>query len=1074
MSGGKYYRCWVVVFVLWFASATPAQRPAGVPTGGVEELAQALLKAKTDEERRALLAAKKELVTARLRTTVFAEGNVFLAEGKYAQAGDAYRIAQHIAEQLSDRQGAASALLNIGTVQYLQGDYDRALESYGQARAVFQELNERAETARALMGIGFVRKEQGKSGEAIESLRQALAHLEALRAANGSGEVPSVLKGEMTDLLNTMGSIYYDLGDYNAATKTFQQSLALREDAGNMLSVANAFYYQGNYPSALEYYRKALVEFEKQKNSGALISTLGSMANAYYSLGSYDLAAEFYLRNLPLLEKLNDKAGVAATQEGLGNVYRFQGDLGRALESYQRSLKSAEESGGKINTATLLGSIGIVLSSQGDTAQALEYYQKSLTQFRATGDKASMARMLVNIGNTYYMQGSYAQTLESFQQALAVREAIGDNVGVAQILLGMGTTYDAQGNYAQALQSHQKALVLFETAGEKEGMASALRRLAASYALQTDYAQALSAAERAVALAAQVNSLDLLWRVHLEAGKYHLAQNRAAQARRSFEESIKTLERSQTQPITGERDFSPADNSVSPYAEMAGILAEQDRAAEAFAFSERAKAHALRSLLERHELKITKSLTPQEREEERNSISELVSIQSQIRRARQRRQSDEPLLAGLNDRLRQAQNQYQALRAKFYAAHPQLKVFRGELPPPGRLEDAASLLPDAKSAFVEYVVTEGKVYLFVLTRAQESAPPPAATAASAQTREPAFTLKAYALNTPRKGLVERVVHFRQMIMRREADIAPLARELYDLLLKPAEEQLTGRTSIIIAPDAVLWTLPFQALQPAENQYLIERSAVSYVPSLTAWREMARARKDAPKRVTAVAAPVLVAFGNPTPHEEILSRARLTSRDEKIEPLPQTASEVQSLKPIYGTAQSKIYVGAEASEERLAAIVGGAGVMHFAAHAVLNDVNPMYSFVMLASGDPNRREDGLLHVWEVMHLRSEADLVVYSASSTVQTQAGNGAVGLMWAWFVAGSPTTVASDWRVVAPATSELMNAFHRNLHRKNPALKTQPDKAESLRQAVLGLLPQSEYRHPFYWAGFRILGDVK
>ncbi len=36
-------------------------------------------------------------------------------------------------------------------------------------------------------------------------------------------------------------------------------------------------------------------------------------------------------------------------------------------------------------------------------------------------------------------------------------------------------------------------------------------------------------------------------------------------------------------------------------------------------------------------------------------------------------------------------------------------------------------------------------------------------------------------------------------------------KLYELLLKPAEAQLRGKTNLIIAADNTLWDLPFQAL-----------------------------------------------------------------------------------------------------------------------------------------------------------------------------------------------------------------------------------------------------------------------
>ena len=121
-----------------------------------------------------------------------------------------------------------------------------------------------------------------------------------------------------------------------------------------------------------------------------------------------------------------------------------------------------------------------------------------------------------------------------------------------------------------------------------------------------------------------------------------------------------------------------------------------------------------------------------------------------------------------------------------------------------------------------------------------------------------------------------------------------------------------------------------------------------------------------------------------------------------------------------------------------------------------------------------KEDGTLEAWEIMNLNIDADVVVLSACETARGRvgAGEGVIGLTWALFVAGSPTTVASQWKVEVQSTTELMVEFHRNLksHIENP--KSKMTKAKALRQAGLKLLRSEQYRHPFYWAGFVIIGS--
>ena len=102
---------------------------------------------------------------------------------------------------------------------------------------------------------------------------------------------------------------------------------------------------------------------------------------------------------------------------------------------------------------------------------------------------------------------------------------------------------------------------------------------------------------------------------------------------------------------------------------------------------------------------------------------------------------------------------------------------------------------------------------------------------------------------------------------------------------------------------------------------------------------------------------------------------LALRNEKLDPLPEAEKEVKALGRLYGNARSKVYIGAEAREDRLKAEAARAEVLHFATHGILNDAAPMYSHLVLAKRDKN--EDGLLEAWELMQMDLRADLVVLS-------------------------------------------------------------------------------------------------
>jgi CHAT domain-containing protein len=355
---------------------------------------------------------------------------------------------------------------------------------------------------------------------------------------------------------------------------------------------------------------------------------------------------------------------------------------------------------------------------------------------------------------------------------------------------------------------------------------------------------------------------------------------------------------------------------------------------------------------------------------------------------------------------------------------------------------------------LEYVVTDDVTYLFGITKAKGK------TLAE---------VKVFALPVKRAELAKQIENFRQQLAGRDLGFRTPARQLYQLLLEPARALLRDKSALVIVPDDMLWELPFQALLDENDRYLIETSSVSYAPSLTVLREMKKHREQ-----RRAAPAVLFALGNPAFRREAFEHTTLTLRDGKVDSLPEAEQEVRALGQLYGAARSKVYVGAEAREDRVKTEAAQAGILHFATHGTLNDGAPMYSHLGLAPGNTN--EDGLLEAWELMQMDLKAELAVLSACETARGRygAGEGMIGLTWALFVAGVPATVVSQWQVESASTRDLMVSFHQNLNSSTRDGKAKAKKSEALRQAALKLLKKPETSHPFYWAGFVLVGDER
>jgi CHAT domain-containing protein len=593
-----------------------------------------------------------------------------------------------------------------------------------------------------------------------------------------------------------------------------------------------------------------------------------------------------------------------------------------------------------------------------------------------------------------------------------------------------------------------------EAMGDKDGIASALHTIGVVHRKQGRYSEALDFAERATTIARQIGAFDVLWETRLNAGSAYRALNQSDRARLSFDEAIAVIEAMRAQVAGGEREQQGFfENKLSPYHAMVDLLVARNSPTEALTFAERAKARALLDMLYSGRVNIVKAMTGQEQERERTLRAELISLNMQVARANQQDKPDQAGVGELKSLREKARLNYEAFQTSLYAAHPELKVQRGEAQVI-KAEEIAELAPDAGSALLEYVVMDNVTYLFTVTKDVGTAK---------------AEVRAYTLPIKRDDLSKQTETFRRQLAARDLGFRGSAANLYALLIKPAEAQLRGKTSIVIAPDGKLWDLPFQALLSGPQRFLIEDAAISYTPSLTALREMMKRRKNQDANP---APATLLALGNPKLGQETLDGAALALRGEKLDPLPEAEQEVKALRRLYGVSQSKVYVGAEAREDRVKNEAGKAAILHFATHGILNDASPMYSHLALAHGDTN--EDGLLEAWELMQLDLKADLVALSACETARGRfgAGEGMIGLTWAMFVAGVPTTIVSQWKVRSDSTADLMIAFHRRLRAQLARPAGQRDVASALRLAALEIKRNPKYRHPFHWAPFVVVGD--
>ena len=179
------------------------------------------------------------------------------------------------------------------------------------------------------------------------------------------------------------------------------------------------------------------------------------------------------------------------------------------------------------------------------------------------------------------------------------------------------------------------------------------------------------------------------------------------------------------------------------------------------------------------------------------------------------------------------------------------------------------------------------------------------------------------------------------------------------------------------------------------------------------------------------------------------------------PLPDAAREVAEIGANYPRGAATVLTGTAATAAAFRAQAPAAGIIHLAAHAGLNDGDPLASYVRLG--------DGTVTALDLMSLHLRADLVVLSACETAlgSTGPGEGMMGMGWALSAAGASSSMLSLWNMDSAASRQFMTAFYRDY-----AVNGVTRQRRAVRRVGLEMLHSTAYSHPFYWAAFTLLGD--
>ncbi|MBE7516009.1 MAG: CHAT domain-containing protein [Chloracidobacterium sp.] len=262
------------------------------------------------------------------------------------------------------------------------------------------------------------------------------------------------------------------------------------------------------------------------------------------------------------------------------------------------------------------------------------------------------------------------------------------------------------------------------------------------------------------------------------------------------------------------------------------------------------------------------------------------------------------------------------------------------------------------------------------------------------------------------------------------------KEIYDFLIEPLS---LSSSHIVFVPDKSLWKIPFHALSPDGESYLIEKKMVSYSPSVSLLLESMK--KKAPFRKSAQV------FANNTFENRTL---RFVNQEAA------TVGKLLDVPPRIGATSQQFFNLSHAAD-----------ILHFSMHAQADREEPIDSFLGFK---PSGNHNGRITVNDLLKIHLKPQSLAFIAScDTSNVLNGEGVVSIGWALLGSGSTTVISTQWEANDRSTGLFVQNFYKEYKKGIPA-------ARALQNAAISMIrdKSSETYEPYYWASFTLLGDFR
>lgn len=275
---------------------------------------------------------------------------------------------QAVIAQSSLDTNRVKTLIELSTGLYEMDEYEKAIPYAMQAKSLSQKLNYQSGIAASLRRIGAIYTEQGNYPMALESLLGSLHIYQSLSDQQGIFMVN-----------NNLGTVYYFQQDYSKALNYYFTAYDYKSDGLTCSNIGMTYAGEMNFISSLSYFRKALSNFQLEKDSINIGTALINIGSVYDCLDQNDSALTYYSNALIMKQRSHDSKGQCDALGSIGDVYFKKKNYSDALKYELECLSLASQIGYLNGVKLTEEKLSQIYTALGDPAKSFEHYKNYVT-----------------------------------------------------------------------------------------------------------------------------------------------------------------------------------------------------------------------------------------------------------------------------------------------------------------------------------------------------------------------------------------------------------------------------------------------------------------------------------------------------------------------------------------------------------------------------------------------------------------------------------------------------------------------------------------------------------------------